>query len=381
MKTLHVIDGNCTWIRSLVESLPNEWNVIEYKIYNPKWLPGGFGRSIAAFQIKSINARIKEALLLVPGWNRFPKISSLLILAFLVPQLLNKKSEHFLLFTFPFYSPIALFIKKHFSGIKIFYHSHDPFEFYNYPQGYIKKHEDALIPLCNHVFAISKTLANDFSLRYPSAKISILRNATNQTFLQSISDERPEKLKNILNRNRKIIGCIGQINSSYDWDLIELAVSAIQSADFVFIGNLFEEGTITERIRRLFSQPNVHWLGPVAHDQLPTYLDAFDVCLNPLAKTPHNERRDPLRLYDYLTTDKRIASTAIASAFPHKNYIDIFPDNESLVAFLDLPRTSLEQDMRSKRRQYIETQTWKARALELHRGMVFQSSDSPDGMM
>ena len=75
-------------------------------------------------------------------------------------------------------------------------------------------------------------------------------------------------------------------------------------------------------IQRVFGQPNVRWLGARPHSELPAYLKRFDLCLAPYALTPLKHSGSPLRLYDYLATDKPVLFTPISEACAHKDLIE-----------------------------------------------------------
>ncbi|MFO0005083.1 MAG: glycosyltransferase, partial [bacterium] len=107
----------------------------------------------------------------------------------------------------------------------------------------------------------------------------------------SEEDWIPKDLMDISALGRPIVGIVGQINNTYDWEMLEAAAETNQQMQLVFIGNLFEEGEVTERIKSFFKRDNVHWLGAKPHNDLKGYIDNFDILLNPLAINPQNDRR------------------------------------------------------------------------------------------
>jgi glycosyltransferase involved in cell wall biosynthesis len=129
------------------------------------------------------------------------------------------------------------------------------------------------------------------------------------------------------------------------------------------VGPIFKEPAEVQRpMEAVMARPNVKWLGPKPHDELPGYLRGFDVCLNPLAITEHNDRRSPLRLYDYLATDRPILSTAIREAFTHGPLVETFKTADEGVALL---RRMLAGEIRvdkAARMAYLQNNTWEARA-------------------
>jgi teichuronic acid biosynthesis glycosyltransferase TuaH len=132
---------------------------------------------------------------------------------------------------------------------------------------------------------------------------------------------------------------------------------------FVFIGPLFDEQPpMREKIHSVLQLANVHWLGPRPHEQLPQYLAGFDVCFNPLLVNEHNDRRSPLRLYDYLATDKPILSTAIREASVHRPFIEIGTSTQDCASILRRFVDGQHDCDLTQRHRYIEQNTWENRA-------------------
>ena len=134
---------------------------------------------------------------------------------------------------------------------------------------------------------------------------------------------------------RPIVGCTGQINSTYDWPLIAEVVDRFSETLFAFVGPVFDEGPAAKSvIDAVFARPNVRWLGPQPHARLPEFLSRFTVCWNPLRVDWHSERRDPLRLYDYLATDRPALSADLGSARAHLPHLEVYSDVEDCVGRL-----------------------------------------------
>jgi hypothetical protein len=161
---------------------------------------------------------------------------------------------------------------------------------------------------------------------------------------------------------------VGNISEdAYDWDLIEHLGAEFPQVHFIFIGPLLQAADKTKRITKTFSQPNMHWLGAKPHDELLNYLQCFDVCINPLRVNEHNQRRSPLRLFDYLNTDRPIISTALEEAFNHVPHVSIAGGKEEFGRKLSGALTSKFVEHLESRRAYIAGNTWQCRAAELLR--------------
>lgn len=376
-KHLHVIDTNCSWVESLATGMPRDWRVTLYRIYNPFWLPGGFKSFSRAYRLRKIADNIDEVILIVPGWNKFPGISSRVLNSFLRPILCDSSRSHHILFTFPFYSHVAQWVRGSFPDCGIHYWAHDAFEYYDYPCGYISSHEDRLVPFCAGRFAMTSLICSDYQRRYPDLDFEILCDAVSMDFVLQSDQPEPEVMSRIRQGGRPVVGCIGQINCSYDLELLEHSANANPDTQHVFVGNLFEEGSVTDRIRSYFNLPNVHWLGRIPHHLLPAYLASFDLCLNPLSISDHNDRRDPLRIYDYLTTVVPIYSLDLDGVRRHVPHVRIFSDRADLVSHLGTIPEALSDSELADRRKYIIANTWQMRAQEFVSKIYPHSEFSP----
>jgi hypothetical protein len=77
------------------------------------------------------------------------------------------------------------------------------------------------------------------------------------------------------------------------------------------------------------------------------------------------DRRSPLRLYDYLTTQKPVISTPVREAYEHLPHIHIAKNAKEAAV---LARRILAGDLpvdAAAREQYIGGQTWATRAKQL----------------
>jgi len=364
-KYLHIVDTNTSWVQSLAAAMPEPWTIWQYRIHNPLRLPGGARDVLKCLWTRRLGARHFESWVVVPGWNKSPRISSAILHMILQRRVAQRAGECTILYAFPFYSHVARALSQRYPDLLQAYWAHDAFEFYNYPLGYMAKHEEAMIPVCKHLFAMTPLLAQDYRKRFPGCRVELLRDGVSREFLNRPSDDAAPEVESIRKLGRPVVGCIGQINQSYDWDMIEASAEAHPQTQFVFIGNLFEEGAVTERIRGAFCRPNIHWLGRIAHESLPAYLAGFDICLNPLRQNAHNHRRDPLRLYDYLTTHAPIYSMRLDGAQHHGSHVAWFDSPGELRDSLGCMPQPLDETQLRDRQRYITESTWECRAQHL----------------
>jgi hypothetical protein len=89
-----------------------------------------------------------------------------------------------------------------------------------------------------------------------------------------------------------------------------------------------------------------------------------DILMNFLKADDFGDRRSPLRLYDYLTTDRPIISTSVREAYEHQPHVNIAPDAAKAIELIrEMLKGGLQPDLES-RRQYTRNHSWDARARE-----------------
>ncbi len=255
----------------------------------------------------------------------------------------------------------ALRLAERFPDITRVYYCKDPFENWSWGRDYIRPLETRLLNNVDAVFAVSRLLTSDLAPRTPG-KAFYLPNGFCEWFLPNERLPRPGDLP----EGKPIVGCVGEINRDYDWDYISAVAGALPDVRICFIGKFDDTNMISQRwIRGLIAKsPNLLWLGWRKHGQLPAYMRHCDILMNFLKADDFGNRRSPLRLYDYLTTDRPIISTGVREAYEHLPHVHIAPEAGQAVELIgEILSGRLKPDLESRRR-YIQNHTWEVRARE-----------------
>jgi hypothetical protein len=278
-----------------------------------------------------------------------------------------------IVYTLPQYAGVA----EHIDGPLCAYFAFDPYRFYEWEPRATAALEGRMLDRADVVLAISDALSEDFRSQTQTPVVTC-RNAVSRSFIERMGQPSPTP-PDLQKLPRPIVGCTGQINRTYDWELIGALATELTDISFVFVGPVVDEpAPMAQRIKSVLQLANVHWLGPKPHEQLPGYLSGFDICFNPLLVNEHNDRRSPLRLYDYLATDKPILSTGIREARIHEPYVQIGQTAQQCAQILR-QFAGGEYDLRvAQRRRYIEQNTWEDRAALLV-GTLAGIADRPAG--
>ncbi len=344
---LLILDADTTWVHSLFEALPIDWSA--------DWCGSRtVGLSPWAWRRASAEGRIP-----VPGWTRLFRISTSLYGRSVAGHIKNARA---IVHTIPWTAGLL----DRFRDVPHVYRPHDFFGMYSWNQNRVAELEDQLLAKCRLVLPITETQAIDFRQK-TTRPTRVLPNAVSQQFVQRLRGPMPARPTD-LPAGKPVVGCIGQINRGYDIDLCQALADGMPEAAFVYVGPVMDDDpTVKQRIAALFACPNVTWLGPKPHEQLPDYLRHFDVCFNPLQAIACNDRRSPLRLYDYLATGKPILSTNVAAAREHAPHVE--PCASAADAITSL-RTLINPGYHVddiNRRKYVDANTWNERAKQLVR--------------
>ncbi len=370
LRRLVVFDANAAWVRSLFLAMPPGIDVrlihvgqpaVFRKLSNQSWL------NARQWQICGPHAR--ERWIIIPGWNKYPGASTWLAHRAALAAAAEKNDDGMTLdpksvgivLGLPQYAGVAESVSLR----PRVYYAHDPFQFYGWDREQTCRLEDRMLKATELTFAISRVLRDDLLCRSVNP-VFYSPNAVSADFVTELRNEkkaaRPDDLSGIV---MPIVGCTGQINDSYDWDLLGELSLRMPEVMFVFIGPIQpESGAARDKIDSVLKQrENVRWLGPRPHAMLPDYLNNFDICLNPLKPGPHADRRSPLRLYDYLATGKPVISTDISEAHAHESHVWIGKDARDIETLIRAAIGGERQVDLESRRDYIQRNTWQARAL------------------
>lgn len=105
--------------------------------------------------------------------------------------------------------------------------------------------------------------------------------------------------------------------------------------------------------------PNVYFLGPKAPEELPAYIQHFDVCLNPQLVNDMTIGNYPRKIDEYLALGKPVVATRTQA-------MDLFAQHtylaETPAEYVQLIEQALQQDTparRQQRRAFAATHTWE----------------------
>jgi len=102
---------------------------------------------------------------------------------------------------------------------------------------------------------------------------------------------------------RPIIGYSGGLHRYVDFRLLQEVARAHPKGSLVLVGPVQTDPG------PLRNEPNVHFLGSVGIEQLPSYVAGFDVALVPYSRAAYTETVFPTKLFEYLAMGRPVVST------------------------------------------------------------------------
>lgn len=237
---------------------------------------------------------------------------------------------------------------------------------------YWKKNGPRLEPLLaaksDIVLANSSYFAKHFKEYNPNT-VTIETGVNLELYDSSKHWNTPQDMKDI---SSPIIGYTGYLtNIRLDIELIYHIAQKRKEYNFVLVGP--EDEVFTQHL--LHELPNVYFLGHKKVEELPTYINKFDVCFNPQIINDITIGNYPLKIDEYLAMGKPTVATKTHTM------CDIFSKYVFLATNLDeyliaIDQALTETDDREKKKERIDfahTHSWTNSVNKIYRSIeLFQ---------
>ena len=129
-----------------------------------------------------------------------------------------------------------------------------------------------------------------------------------------------------------VIGYHGAVSYWFDFDLLEAVARLRPAWTFVLVGPVLEPAQ--EVAARLAELDNVRFVGERSSDEIPAYVQRFDVGLIPFRLDTMTEAVSPLKMYEYLAAGVPVVSTPLPAAIKTDG-VRTADDPETFAAAID----------------------------------------------
>jgi glycosyltransferase involved in cell wall biosynthesis len=289
------------------------------------------------------NLIIRYTPLFLPLSNNFSIIRKIngLRVALLIKKYLNKVNiaEEEVLFLA--YTPLSAEVLKFFPKFRVHYDCADDFTtWHGLSDRQVKiyrKCEEYLLSRAKTVSTASKHMERKFKkvhdcvFRIPNG-VEVKKFSVKKSSAELDSFPRP------------IIGFVGATSEFLDVELIKYLAKKREDYSFIFVGPLEE---LKNQLKNL---KNVYFLGRKSYEDLPAYINSFDVCIIPANKKPASIAADAAKLYQYLATGKPVVTTNLPEVLEHSEYIYISDNKEGFLNKIEeaLEENDLKHELRKK---------------------------------
>jgi len=232
------------------------------------------------------------------------------------------------------------------------------------PMPFWKKHaprlEAMLIKKSDLVVCNSPQLA-EFASRFNNKSFDIGQGVDLSAYDSALSFNTPSNISSIPEPR---IGYIGDINSlRLDADLIYNLAKNKPDYSFIMIGN--EDKVFAGHA--LHTLKNVYFLGSISKNMVPTYMSAFQICLNPQALNEITNGNYPRKVDEYLALGKPVIATKTATMELFKEHVYLCSSVGEYEAAVEKALLDTSADKVNQRIQFAHSHSWQNNVNRLYK--------------
>ena len=290
---------------------------------------------------------------ILPGHYRLPPVKKMneLFLYHRIRQL--HREQQFDLFMTN--SPFVGFLLELFTDIPVIYDVIDDFIRFSWAPGSGESEEKKLFKAATLCFTGTRTLyerKKEFHDDIHFIPCGVHFDKFNRTM-----GTLPRDLKEL---PRPIIGYFGTISDRLDKKLIAELADYFSSASLVFIG------PVQSSFGPLIEKPNIHYLGLKPHDELPGYLQEFDLCILPFALDEGTKSINPVKLLEFLSGGKVVVSTPIPDiVYFYQGTVLLADDHGEFIQLVEQQLKNPDQKLVEQGINMARDRSWKAMVKEM----------------
>jgi teichuronic acid biosynthesis glycosyltransferase TuaH len=230
-------------------------------------------------------------------------------------------------------------------------------------QPYFKKHgtwvEPELMKTADAVVANSLYL-QEYARAFNKNSFYVGQGCEVDMFDEGLVKDLPEDVKGV---TYPIIGYVGFLTSMrLSIDLLIDIAQHNPAWNLVLVG---PEDTDFQN-SKLHQIKNVHFLGKREPAQLPAYVKAFDVCINPQVVNQLTIGNYPRKIDEYLAMGKPTVASATKAMEAFKECTYLAKDSEEFIKFIENGLAEKDPELKVKRKVLAQSHTWENSVKEIY---------------
>lgn len=157
----------------------------------------------------------------------------------------------------------------------------------------------------NYIVCTATKLYNKVLKDNQNASVTLITNGCDYEHFKKRKHNIPAEIKKIKKSGKPIVGYYGALASWFDYELIE-KIAKTEKYEVVLIGIKYDDSLDKSNILKL---PNVHYLGKIDYDLLPSYSSFFDISTIPFVINEITLSTSPVKVFEYMASEKPIVTT------------------------------------------------------------------------
>jgi glycosyltransferase involved in cell wall biosynthesis len=236
----------------------------------------------------------------------------------------------------------------------------------------VREKEQELFVKTNLVFGTSLRIVN-LKKKYFKDPI-LIRNGVSSHFLSFAKcQSKCDDIKDFPKEGTAVIGYIGVISKWFDAEAICLSAARHPDWQFILIGPV----QFFEKEFRVYK--NIFLLGAKPFEQLPAYVNLFDIAVIPFKINELTLSVNPVKVYEYFALGKKVVATRLPELVQFDEICTLAESTEDFIDKLEIAVRELateepekQKKIITKRIQIAQENSWAIRAKEIHQ--VLQST-------
>jgi len=231
---------------------------------------------------------------------------------------------------------------------------------------YWKKHGEVLEPKLianNDLCVANSTFLAEYCRQFNPDSYYVGQGCDLDIFVEDKTKAAPAELRSI---NKPIIGYVGALQS-IRLDIEMLAHIARSRPDWLIALVGPEDDIFKSSI--LHDIENILFTGIKPISELPDYINAFDVCINPQLVNQVTIGNYPRKIDEYLAIGKPVVATATKAMETFSDHVYLAESKEEYVTFIDQALKENNEALQAGRRSFALEHTWENSVAEIYKAI------------
>jgi glycosyltransferase involved in cell wall biosynthesis len=235
---------------------------------------------------------------------------------------------------------------------------------------FVSQKEAELVEKSRYVFTASEKMLS----RFPQKKAVNIPHGVNFSLFSKPVENSPSDLP----QGKPIAGFYGSISAWLDQDLLVQTIKALPHWHFIFIGK------VDCNVDKLQQFSNVYFLGTRPHNDLPKYIQSWNVAMLPFINNKQIQMCNPLKLREYLASGTPVVTTDFNALKGYRKHLKIANDatpfyqaillaNAEITSAVNFDKLEKISDLiaitevKETRKSSVMNESWESRAMDVQR--------------